>query len=84
MFFSLIIFVLFLCVYTTMAGGDKDFEYYIPLRAQPARGCNLLRCFFLSSFVHAHQIAKTRTWYFVPLLIGCLSSFPSSPFSSVG
>lgn len=66
-----------------MAGADKDFEYYRYVPSLPAAAI-FSAAFFLSSFVHAYQIARTRTWYFVPLFIGCLSSFPPSSFSSVG
>src|SRR5437588_5029623 len=37
-------------------------------------------CFFLSSGCHVIQLVRTRTWYFIPLVIGALSITPSSLF----
>jgi len=36
--------------------------------------------FFLSSVYHVIQLIKTKTWYFIPLVIGALSITPPSSF----
>lgn len=45
------------------------FYYYDP--SVPAAAI-FTAIFFISSAVHAFQIIRKRTWYFIPLLIGAL------------
>ncbi|KAI5790322.1 RTA1 like protein [Geopyxis carbonaria] len=52
---------------TTSAHGNFVFYHYTPTLI----GAGIFAALFLlSSLVHLVQLARTRTWYFIPLLIG--------------
>jgi hypothetical protein len=35
--------------------------------------------FFATTFIHAFQLGRSRTWYFIPMVVGGLSKFPAVP-----
>ncbi|RGP66872.1 rta1 domain-containing [Fusarium longipes] len=56
-----------------MAGTDAP-EAYVFYNYNPSMAAAVIFIivFGISSLLHTYQLARTRTWYFIPFLIGCL------------
>ena len=50
---------------------ESDFKYYHYDPSAAAAG-TFTALFFLTSFLHLYQMVRTRTWIFIPLVIGGL------------
>lgn len=52
-----------------MANDDTDFQLY---RYDPSLAAAIIfiGLFFLASFLHLYQLLRTRTWFFIPFVIG--------------
>lgn len=60
-----------------MAGSDAP-EAYVFYNYNPSMVAAVIFIivFGLSSLLHAFQLVRARTWYFIPFLIGCLCTSP--------
>jgi hypothetical protein len=54
-----------------MANDTINFEYF---RYNPSLAAAVIFTilFLLTSVLHIYQLVRTRTWYFTPLVVGCL------------
>lgn len=57
--------------------SDSHFANWTPYKYDPSGAAAgiFMVLFLLSTFLHAYQLFRTRTWFFIPLLIGgiCMS-----------
>jgi hypothetical protein len=54
---------------TTTSTSDSDFKLY---RYDPSLGAAVLfiALFSIASFLHLYQLLRTRTWFFIPFVVG--------------
>ena len=60
----------------------QDFKYY---HYDPSLVAAILFIilFLLTTALHSYQLLRTRTWYFIPFLIGGFRMSPNSRFTSL-
>lgn len=51
----------------------RTYFHYDPSLAAAAL---FVALFGITSIVHTYQLVKSRTWYFIPFLVGCLGKIP--------
>ena len=54
-------------------GGWKAYEYY----PSKAAAVVFIILFVVVSLLHSYQLARTRTWFFIPMAIGAWCEYPS-------
>jgi hypothetical protein len=54
-----------------MANDTSTFEYYRYHPSLPAAVVFTI-LFLLTALLHIYQLVRTRTWYFTPVVVGCL------------
>lgn len=55
--------------------APQEYVFYNYNPSMPA-ACIFVVIFGLSAILHTWQLARNRTWYFIPFLIGCLCKSP--------
>lgn len=60
------------------SGEKQSFTFYNYDPSLPAAAVFVI-LFALSTLVHIWQMLRSRTWYFIPFLIGCLCKYSKTP-----
>ncbi|OKL55563.1 hypothetical protein UA08_09142 [Talaromyces atroroseus] len=57
--------------------SDEDAVKFKLYRYDPSAGAAAVFCavFLMTSMIHAYQLARTRTWFFIPFVLGGFFEF---------